>query len=116
MSNSSTTSRLSRASVASKVSGLLGRPEPGMVLSWDPRVGDELEAAIGITLRAEESMDSAKLQKLARGTPLRVEQLGRMNLNRVKVRVCTDDSVGWVSILDKRVHKPLLGQRMRRSV
>lgn len=102
--------RPSRAPFASSVSQLFGQPDPGLELVWDPQVGERLEAAIKLTLRELEAMDSPEVQKLPRGVLLRIEELGQMNRNRVKISL-DDGKVGWISILDKKVHRPLLGRR-----
>lgn len=102
--------RPSRAPFASSVSQLLGQPDPGLELVYDPQVGERLEGVVKLTLRASELMDSPEVQKLRRGVVLRVEELGKANRNRVKVSL-DDGTKGWISILDKKVHRPLLGKR-----
>lgn len=123
-SNSSSTSRLSRASraVSSSLTRLRGKKDLGLDLPKHPKkdlgaldlikhpnIGDTVEAEGKVIVREEESMSSVKIMTLRGGSQLRILDYGKSNPNRLKVSV--EGTVGWVSILDKNLHEPLFGKR-----
>jgi hypothetical protein len=112
-SNSSITSRVSRASraVSSSLTRLRGKEKKdlGLELTKQPKIGELVETEGKVIVREEESMSSPKLMILYGGCQLRILDYGQQNPNRVKVSV--EGKVGWVSILDKNLHEPLFGKR-----
>lgn len=114
-SNSSRTSVTSRASkaasaVSSSVSKLLQRTDPELTLIRHPQLGDLLETVGKVIVREGEPTDSPIVQTLKRGSQVRILQIGWSSANRVKVSV--EGSTGWVSVLDKNQHEPLLARRV----
>jgi hypothetical protein len=88
---------------------MLNRPDPALTLVSKVAVGDVLEAAIKLTLREGESLEAPVVKDVKRGTQIRIMEIGWINSNRAKVTA--DGCVGWISILDKAQHKPLMGIR-----
>lgn len=88
---------------------MLNRPDPALELVPKVAPGSTYEAAVKLTIREGESLETPIIRELKRGTQVRIMEIGWINTNRAKVNA--DGCVGWISILDKTQHKPLMGIR-----
>merc|ERR1711937_716547 len=84
-SNSSLTSRVSRASraVSSSLTRMRGKEKKdlGLELTKHPKIGEVVEAEGRVIVREEESMSSPKIMTLHSGCQLRILDYGKQDMN-----------------------------------